>query len=71
MVFNSMSSSEVTGSVIPAKTFVALCPYIAHMDESVFPDPSKFNPDRFSKLDTEALGPNWFLAFGGGAHLWY
>lgn len=37
-----------------------------HHDEKYYPDPYKFNPERFSEENKINLKPFTFLAFGGG-----
>lgn len=37
-----------------------------HNDEEFFPEPNKFNPDRFNKENIEKIKPYTYLPFGGG-----
>ncbi|KAL5730814.1 hypothetical protein ACHQM5_003605 [Ranunculus cassubicifolius] len=40
---------------------------MTHMDESIFPEPSKFDPKRFE--NTASIPPYCFVAFGGGSRI--
>ncbi|XWS19432.1 hypothetical protein CRYUN_Cryun31cG0015400 [Craigia yunnanensis] len=55
---------EYDGYTIP-KGWQAAC--MTHMDERIYPDPSKFDPTRFEKQ--ASAPPYCFVAFGGGARI--
>lgn len=44
-------------TLILGQTPISLSPYTMHMDPDVFPDPTKFNPDRWLVKDEEDLDP--------------
>jgi cytochrome P450 len=54
----------VDGSLVPAKATVFVCPLLLHRRPELFPDPLRFDPDRW-------LGPEpppfAYFPFGGGA----
>ncbi|PVX29035.1 cytochrome P450 [Sphingomonas pokkalii] len=54
---------EIGGHPIPAGTFLRSSIYLTHQDPAVFPDPKRFDPDRFlgASFHKFALQP-----FGGG-----
>jgi cytochrome P450 len=52
------------GSAIPAKTTVFLAPLILHRNPEHFPDPDRFEPDRWLRGDP---APFAYVPFGGGA----
>ncbi|XP_070567755.1 24-hydroxycholesterol 7-alpha-hydroxylase-like [Ptychodera flava] len=54
---------------IPAGDLLMLSPYWAHRNVTLFPDPEKFNPDRWLKADLEKnVFLDGFVAFGGGRY---
>jgi cytochrome P450 family 110 len=65
LTFARVTRSRVilTGVTLDPGTMVAGCIYLAHRRAEAFPDPEKFNPDRF--LDRH-YSPYEFLPFGGG-----
>lgn len=38
--------------------------YLLHMEPKIFPEPAKFNPQRW--LDNPSLKPRYLMAFGRG-----
>ncbi|KAK1556452.1 hypothetical protein Q3G72_005206 [Acer saccharum] len=56
---------EYQGYTIPKGWQVMLASSVTHMDEQLFPDPSKFDPARFEKQ----APPFSFVAFGGGPRI--
>jgi cytochrome P450 len=57
------SRVNLTGVTLDPGTIVAGCIYLAHRRKEAFPEPEKFDPDRF--LDRH-YSPYEFLPFGGG-----
>lgn len=55
------------GLVIPANTNVVVHNWAAHHDPDVFPEPEKFNPDRFSEL--HGVEDQTWMAFGSGSRM--
>jgi cytochrome P450 len=54
---------EIAGYELPAETILAPCVHLTHLREDVYPDPRRFEPERF--LDREAGTYTW-IPFGGG-----
>ncbi|KAL4783908.1 cytochrome P450 [Aspergillus varians] len=58
---------KIDGHFVPEKTIVSCQPYTVHrLDESVFPDPDTFNPDRWMDENGAAERNRLFFAFSTG-----
>ena len=53
----------LAGRALPAGVVLAPCIYLAHRRADLWPEPSKFNPDRFM---SGRIDPYAFFPFGGG-----
>jgi len=53
---------------IPAGTELAYCQHALHRDPELFPDPLKFDPDRWLDERQPPLSDGAFLPFGAGKH---
>jgi cytochrome P450 len=60
------SDIEHQDSVIPAGTRVLYSIYLTHRDKHHWPNPGRFDPDRFSPENARRHAPYAFLPFGGG-----
>lgn len=56
-----MASRMVLFWLTVAQTPVSLSPYLVHMDPSIFPNPSAFEPERWIKAAREGVHLNKFL----------
>ncbi|GBM26720.1 putative cytochrome P450 4d14, partial [Araneus ventricosus] len=54
------------GSTIPKDTTCAIVTYFLHRDEEVFPDPEKFDPDRFLPEIRVHIPEFAYIPFSGG-----
>ena len=59
----ALAPIDLHGTTIPAGSMVFLCLAAACRDESAWPEPDQFDPDRFTRPDTARL-----LNFGAGTH---
>jgi cytochrome P450 len=57
---------EARGYVIPKRGVVLMCPYIVQRDARFFPDPERFDPERWT-TEASASRPKFsYFPFGGG-----
>lgn len=54
------------GHVMPKGTVVWLCILSLHMNEEAFPEPARFDPERFSPQQARGRHPYAYLPFSGG-----
>ncbi|XP_058818787.1 cytochrome P450 4C1-like [Topomyia yanbarensis] len=66
--FGRTLSEDVTigGYHIPARTLIGIQAYHVHRDERFFPDPEKFDPDRFLPENSESRHPFAYIPFSAG-----
>jgi cytochrome P450 len=65
----AVRETSLNGYRIPAGSFVAVSPYYNHHDPAYWPDPTRFDPDRFAPERREDHGHRMaFEPFGGGVH---
>ncbi|QTR04523.1 cytochrome P450, partial [Saccharothrix algeriensis] len=67
-MFTRQPTRDVTigGHLIPAGSAVVFSPYALHRRPDLFPDPERFDPDRFSPENEAALHRHAYLPFGAG-----
>ncbi|KAJ0045377.1 hypothetical protein Pint_04168 [Pistacia integerrima] len=58
---------EFGGFLIPKGWQIFWVTHMTHMDDSIFPDPSKFDPNRFE--NQASIPPYCYIPFGGGPHI--
>ncbi|MZR61827.1 cytochrome P450 [Alcanivorax sp. DP30] len=60
---------EFNGYLIPKGSFITVSPFFTHYMEEIWPEPEKFDPERFSEERREdKVHPYAWVPFGGGAH---
>jgi cytochrome P450 len=57
---------EARGYEIPARAVVLMCPYIVHRDERFYPDPERFDPERWTPEQIASRPKFSYFPFGGG-----
>jgi cytochrome P450 len=57
---------EVGGYVVPAGSIVVMSQYVTHHDPRFFPDPFRFDPDRWTEEARSARPDFSYFPFGGG-----
>jgi cytochrome P450 len=62
----SVADTELGGYHIPRGTVVLVSPYALHRRPDVWPDPERFDPDRFSAAAEAARSKTVFIPFGAG-----
>ncbi|MEV6235883.1 cytochrome P450 [Lentzea sp. NPDC051838] len=66
-LFSRRTTCDTTlgGHHIPARSMIAVSPFVLHRDPKVFPDPARFDPDRF--LELNPVQRQAYIPFGAGA----
>lgn len=60
---------EFDGYLIPKGSFITVSPFFTHYMDDIWPEPQKFDPERFSEERREdKIHPYAWVPFGGGAH---
>jgi cytochrome P450 len=65
----AVRDTELAGYHVPEGTFVVVSPYVNHYDEAFWPEPYRFDPDRFAPERREDRAHRLaFEPFGAGVH---
>lgn len=66
--FNRTAAKDITlnGVNIPKGVDVSIPQWVIHRDPEFWPDPDKFDPERFTKENKEKRNPYVYLPFGAG-----
>jgi cytochrome P450 len=65
----AISDYRIDGYRIPAKSIVLTSPWVVHRDPRWFPEPERFDPDRWKPEIAEARPKFSYFPFGGGARV--
>ncbi|GIX90354.1 cytochrome P450 4V2 [Caerostris extrusa] len=57
---------SICGHSIPKRTTVIVSPFLVHRDEDVFPDPEKFDPERFLPENSSHIPDCAYIPFAAG-----
>ncbi|MCX4545557.1 cytochrome P450 [Streptomyces sp. NBC_01565] len=63
---HATADDTLGGYAIEAGTDVVVCPYLAHRDPGLWPDPARFDPRRFTTPGGRPTEPGSYLPFGIG-----
>ncbi|XP_055636931.1 cytochrome P450 4V2-like [Toxorhynchites rutilus septentrionalis] len=58
---------EMNGVTIPAGTSVSIKIYNIHRNPKIWPEPEKFDPERFAKSNEDKRGPYDYIPFSAGS----
>lgn len=58
--------TELAGEYLPTGTVVVYCPYVVHHRGDLYPDPERFDPDRWAEPKAKALPRGSWVPFGDG-----
>ena len=62
--------STITGYLIPARTVVSMSPFSLHRNPDVFPQPLKFDPERWLRESSDLTEmKRWWWAFSSGGRM--
>lgn len=65
----TVADTEVLGYSLPAGTMVSVAPLVLHHLEELWPEPERFDPERFAEHRREdQVHPYAWVPFGGGVH---
>ncbi|XP_062564536.1 cytochrome P450 4d2-like [Armigeres subalbatus] len=62
-----VEDTEINGVIIPAGVDVTVPIYVVHRNPKVFPDPERFDPERFADGADNLRGPYDYIPFSVGA----
>lgn len=62
----AVTQDRIGRTTIPAGTTVMLCPYAVHRNADLWPDPERFDPERFSDEAVATRSRYAYFPFGGG-----
>jgi len=65
----ALSDYQINGYFIPARSILLLSPYLMHHSDKYFPDPFKFDPQRWTPEAKESRPKFSYFPFGGGPRL--
>jgi cytochrome P450 len=57
------------GYRIPANTLIFITPFVTHRDPTYWPDPERFDPDRFIREQVASRPRHVYFPFGEGPHV--
>ncbi len=58
-----------SGTCVPERSKLYLCPYVMHRDPRYYPNPEQFDPERFNEATRKERPQFSYFPFGGGARV--
>jgi cytochrome P450 len=65
----ALVEAEIGGYRLARGSLVAMSPYVTQRDPRWFPEPERFDPDRFAPGRVEDIPENAYFPFGAGPHV--
>ena len=65
----AMVDDQLDGYPIPANTLIFITPFVNHHDPKYWPDPERFDPERFTSEQVASRPRHIYYPFGEGPHL--
>jgi cytochrome P450 len=65
----AIENFEIGGIEVPAKSICILSPYVMHRTPAYYPDPERFDPERWTPEARQARPKFSYFPFGGGARV--
>lgn len=65
----AVTEDVIDGYPIPPKTLIFITPFITHRDPTYWPDPERFDPNRFSPEQVSSRPRHIYYPFGEGPHV--
>lgn len=62
----ALEECEIGGYRVPARATILMLPWLTHRDPRWFPEPLRFDPDRWKDDFQKTLPPFAYMPFGGG-----
>ena len=65
----AVTADMIDGYPIPPQTLIFITPFITHRDPKYWPDPERFDPDRFTPENVSSRPRHIYYPFGEGPHV--
>ena len=63
---HAVADDVVCGRHVPAKSLIAIMPYVVHHHRKLWPDPERFDPDRFTPENIRSRSRYSYIPFSVG-----
>jgi cytochrome P450 len=69
IVRQALADDELAGRRVPKGSIVLISPWVLHRHRQFWPDPGRFDPERFSPQQAAARPRFTYIPFGGGRRI--